>query len=435
MTFFSKRMTIWRLIAKEILHRKLNFALGVLSVMAASGIVVAQFTLLRAHDLSTERILHAKQAEAEVRLAKMEDDYRKYMKELGFNLLILPKDQDLTEFWQSGFASATMPESAVTKLANSETMLVRHLLPIVQQRIDWPEQKRRIILMGTRGEVPLAHRKPLEPMLLAVPLGKCVVGYELARDLGIKPGQTITLRGKALEVQKVRPERGTAEDATIWVGLADGQELLGLEGRLNAIDALKCHCKGVTPEQVRQQVADIFGGEVKVILRENNVTVRAKARDRAKAVHVEAMAAERAGRDRLRQSRESLAGVIVPAVLLAAAVWIGLLTLSNVRERATEIGILRAIGVRARSVVGVFFTRAMLTGLLGAALGYAAGLAVGVIVERSSPSLRVESAGALFEPLLLVIVLVAAPLLAMLASWAPAVLAGRQDPAVILARE
>jgi len=435
MSFFSKRMSIWRLIAKEILHRKLNFALGVFSVMAASGVVVAQFTLLRCHDLNTEQILHAKQEEAELRLAKMEDDYRKYMKELGFNLLILPKDQDLTEFWQSGFASTTMAESTVTTLANSKTMIVRHLLPIVQQRIDWPEQKRRIILMGTRGEVPLAHRKPREPMLLAVPTGKCVVGYELARDLGIKLGQTITLRGKSLEVQQVRIERGTAEDATIWVDLADGQELLGLEGRLNAIEALKCHCTSVLPGQLRQEVTSILGGQVKVVLRENKVTLRAKARDRAKAEHIAAMAAERASRNRLKQTRESLAGVIVPAVLLAAAVWIGLLALSNVRERQTEIGILRAIGVRGRSIVGVFFTRALVTGLLGAAIGYAAGLAVGVIVARSSPSLRVESSAVLFEPWLLVIVLVAAPLLAMLASWAPAVLAGRQDPAVILARE
>ena len=430
-----KRMTVWRLVGKEILHRKLNFALGVLSVMAASGVVVAQFTLLRAHDLSTERILHASQQQAELRLAKMEDDYRKYKKDLGFNLLILPKGQDLAEFWQSGFASTTMPESTVTDLANSGTALVQHLLPIVQQSIFWPEQKRNITLMGTRGEVPLAHRKPMEPMLLAVPPGKCVVGHELAQVLGIKQGQTITLRGTDFEVQQIRPRRGRADDSTIWVDLAAGQKLLGMEGRINAIEALKCHCKGVTVEQMRQEVAGMLDNKVQVVLRENEVTVRANARDRAEAEHLQAMAAERASRAELRSRRESLAGVMVPAVLLLAAVWIGLLALSNVRERATEIGILRAIGVRARSVVRVFFTRAMITGLLGAGLGYAAGLAVAVLVERSTPSLRVDSAAALFEPRLMAIVLVAAPLLAVLASWAPAMLAGRQDPAVILARE
>jgi hypothetical protein len=433
-----KRMTVWRLVGKEILHRKLNFALGMLSVMAATGVVVAQFTLLRAHDLCTEQLLQANQDEASRRLAKMVDDYRKYMKDLGFNLLILPRGQDLAEFWQSGFASTTMPEDTVTTLANSGTVLIQHLLPIVQQSIFWPEQKRNITLMGTRGEVPLAHRKPMEPMLLAVPLGKCVVGHELAQVLDIKPGQTITLRGTDFEVQQIRPRRGRADDSTIWVDLAAGQKLLGMERRINAIEALKCDgptCKVVTAEQMRQEVAGILGNQVQVVLRENEVTVRANARARAETEHEQAMTAQRASRAELRSRRESLAGVMVPAVLVLAAVWIGLLALSNVRERAAEIGILRAIGVRARAVVRVFFTRAIIMGLLGAAIGYAGGLTVAVLVERSSPSLRVDSAAALFEPRLLAIVLVAAPLLAMLASWAPAMLAGRQDPAVTLARE
>lgn len=152
-------MTVWRLIRKEISHRKLNFALGVVSVLVAVGVVVAQFTLLRAHDVRTEDLLHAKQVEADERLAVLEDDYRKYMKELGFNLLILPPDQDLTEFWEKGHATSTMPEENVRKLADSGSMLIRHLLPIVQQKVFWTEQKRRVILIGTRGEVPLAHRR------------------------------------------------------------------------------------------------------------------------------------------------------------------------------------------------------------------------------------------------------------------------------------
>ena len=124
-------MSVWRLIRKEILYRKLNFALGVVSVLVAVGVVVAQFSLLRAHDLCTEQLLDRKQARADVRLAKLEDDYRKYMKELGFNLLILPVGQDLTEFWEKGYATSTMPEENVRKLAESGTMMIRHLLPIV----------------------------------------------------------------------------------------------------------------------------------------------------------------------------------------------------------------------------------------------------------------------------------------------------------------
>lgn len=430
-----KRMTIFRLIRKEILHRKLNFALAVLAVACATGIVVAQFTVLRAHDLCTEEHLQRAQVRAERRLAGMENEYRKSMKKLGFNLLILPKDQDLTEFWQQGHATTTMPEDTVARLANSNTMLVRHLLPLVQQQVVWPEKLKLITLIGTRGEVPLAHRKPKEPMLLAVPEGECVVGAELARQLAIEPNQTLTLFGEEFRVQKVRARRGKADDAAIWVDLKAGQSLLGMEGRIHAIEALKCHCKGVTHEQLIAQVEGLLDNEVQVILRKNEVTARAEARNLAAEEHAEAIEAQRANRAELKGKREAMAGILVPAVLVIAAVWVGLLALGNVRDRQAEIGVLRAIGVRSRSVVGVFLARALFIGVLGAALGYAAGLGAGVLIERMTPSLRVASTAALMEPNLLLAALIAAPLLAMLSSWAPAVLAGRQDPAVILARE
>lgn len=68
-------------------------------------------------------------------------------------------------------------------------------------------------------------------------------------------------------------------------------------------------------------------------------------------------------------------------------------------------------------------------------MGYCAGLAAGVAAARIAPSLRVEAPSELFAPGLLAAVVVAAPVLAMLASWAPATMAARQDPAVILSKE
>ena len=58
-------MTIWNLLIREILHRKLNFALAVISVMVASGSLIGSVTLLRIHDIHTGRFLEQKQAELE----------------------------------------------------------------------------------------------------------------------------------------------------------------------------------------------------------------------------------------------------------------------------------------------------------------------------------------------------------------------------------
>ncbi|MHC4244593.1 MAG: hypothetical protein ACYSU4_19460, partial [Planctomycetota bacterium] len=147
-------MTIWRLVFSEILHRRMNFALGVLSVMVASASFIGSVTLLNIHDLRTSQILQDKQDELADRMAELTDVTRKAMLKLGFNVVILPKDQNLADWYADDYASKYMPEDYVHRLADSGIVTVRHFLPSIQQKIEWPERKRKIILVGTRGEVP-----------------------------------------------------------------------------------------------------------------------------------------------------------------------------------------------------------------------------------------------------------------------------------------
>ena len=175
-------MNLRRLIIQEILHNKLAFFVGIASVVLAVGVLSAQLTLLDAHDIQTAHILTEKEQKLSEDMRIMEDDYRKIMKDLGYNLLIMPKGQRLDNFYSDGYASIFMPEENVTALSESKIMTIRHLLPSIEQKIRWSEQSNRmIILMGTRGEVPVMHRDPKEPMLMAVPLGEIVLGFELIR--------------------------------------------------------------------------------------------------------------------------------------------------------------------------------------------------------------------------------------------------------------
>ena len=134
-------MSIRRLVLKEILHRKLNFALGLSSVIVAVACLVGALTLLSAHDIRTEGIVARKQAETDERMRGLEDDYRKIMKGMGFNVLILPKGQS-SDFWEHDFASKYMPEEYADRLAESGVMTIRHLLPSLQQKVKWPERMR-----------------------------------------------------------------------------------------------------------------------------------------------------------------------------------------------------------------------------------------------------------------------------------------------------
>src|SRR5205823_6600127 len=131
----------------------------------AVACLVGALTLLRAHDRRTEQLLDVRQAAAQKAGAELEDSIRKITIKLGFNVLILPEDQDLHELDVEGYASKTMPEEYATRLAKSGIVTINHLLPSVTKKLEWPEQKRTIILIGTKGEVPIHNRDEKKPIL------------------------------------------------------------------------------------------------------------------------------------------------------------------------------------------------------------------------------------------------------------------------------
>lgn len=426
-------MNLWRLVKREIACQKLNFSLGLLSVAAATGVVVASLTMLAAHDRHTGQILEAKQAVLEQELAAMRDDYRQIMKKLGFNLLILPASQSLDKFYTSGYVQEYMPEDYVHVLSNAGLMTIRHLLPTIEQRIEWPEQDgREVILVGTRGEVPVAHLAPKEPMQLAVAPGQVVVGHALAASMGLSEGSRITLMDEQFTVSQVRSERGTKEDITLWIELAKVQSMLGHPGQINTILALKCLCAGNKLSEIRTDLAGIMPG-VQVIEVDSRVITRAEARGRASEATERAVAAELANREVVRAELENLAAWLSPSVILGATLWIGLLALGNTRQRRGEIAILRAVGVKSGKVISLFLLRAVLLGTGGALAGYFAGLFAGGLSGEAAGGM--VSAAELFSPGMLALVVSGAALLSLLASWIPALMAGNLDPADVLREE
>jgi ABC-type lipoprotein release transport system permease subunit len=426
-------VTIWNLLIREILHRKLNFALAVLSVMVASGSLIGSVTLLRIHDIHTGKLLERKQAELEQRMAQLKDDTRKAMLKLGFNVVILPKDQNLSDWYADDFASKYMPEDYVNKLANSRIVTVRHFLPSLQQKIVWREYKRTIILVGARGEVPNLHKNPVKPLVQPVPPGTISLGYELHRSLGIKVGDTVELMGRKFTVHDCHKERGNKDDITAWIYLAEAQELLDKPGQINAILALECLCVGEEGLPIiRKEIASILPG-TQVIERGSEVIARAEARTKVEEQARVAIEKEIIAREDLRAVRERLASILTPVVVTACAVWIVILGFTNVRARREEIGILRAIGVRSREIMVMFVSRHILLGVLGGALGFVTGLLAAVYFSaaREGTQIRMTDMDLSWAGLILASVGGAAAL-AVIAGWIPTIVAARQDPADVL---
>jgi hypothetical protein len=445
-------MSTWYLVLREIGHRKLNFALGVLSVVIASAVLVAELGLLARHDANTAHLLARKQQQLQAELdvyrdaarqeaAAYDEEMRKITKGLGFNILILPKDQDLTHFYSEGYADKLMPEDYVHRLAAEPIVTVRHLLPILERKVDWPEQGRKIVLVGTRGEVPFLHKAPKQAIQDPVRPGEAILGHELARVTGLEPNDTLSFRGRDFRVREVYPERGSKDDITLWMNLAEAQEMLELEGKINAIMALECKCAWADLDRVQAELGKVLP-DTQIKELGQKALARARARreaalrgerrlEQARAHAKEVLAGERAARADLRGAIEGLAAIVVPLAVGGAVAWVALLTYTNVRQRRAEVGILRAIGVGSRKLLGVFVARASAVGLVGVVLGVAAGLAVARWTgEKASADVE---AGAGWLPI--VGVVLASPVLCALAGWVPATLAGRQDPAVVLSEE
>jgi putative ABC transport system permease protein len=425
-------MRLHRLVFREILHRKLSFTLGVVSAAAAVAGLVAALAMLQKHDARTDQIIAAREAETGRQMAKLQDDYRKVMLKMGFNVLILPKDQNLSDLYADDFASKYMPEEYATRLAKSRVATINHVLPSLQQKVKWPEHDRTVLLMGVRGEVYIQSSQQ-RPLLEPVAPGAMVLGHELARNLALTPGAKARFMGREFTVAKVNSERGNKDDITIWINLAEAQEMLAKPGLINGILALDCTCDTLDRlGRIRPEIARILP-ETQVIEYASQALTRAEARQRAADEARINIQREKESRATLRSEREALAAALVPVLVLGSSIWIGLLALANVRDRRGEIGILRALGLRSRQILLIFLGKAIVIGLAGACLGYVAGRWVGAM-WRDVPGAPVIKLP-LVELRLLLLVLVAAPLLAALASWLPAVYAAQQDPAVALKEE
>lgn len=429
-------MQLFRIAVQEMLFRRMSFLIGVASVAVAIGVLAGAMTMLEAHDVRTVQKLEEKEKALEKTVKDLNDELRKSMLKLGFNIIILPKAQNLGNFHADDFGVKTMPESNVEKLATAGVVTVRHFLPNLTQKVKWPERQRTIILVGSRGEVPNLHMSPKKEMVQPVPDGTMVLGYELQQSMGIKVGDKVKLMGREFTVNKSHPERGNKDDITAWIPLKDAQEMLGKEGQINSILALECVCALGNLPKIRRDIAAVLP-DTQVLEVGEKALARLEARQGIADKAKEAVEAEALLRQNLKLDREKFSMVLTVVLLLACALWIGFLALSNVRERRYEIGVLSAQGFRAGQILILVLSRALCIGFLGGVVGYGLGFlgGCGTTLYLDEFTFAQIPWSALLHPIHAVLMIVLALVLTMMSAWIPALLATRIDPAAILREE
>jgi hypothetical protein len=409
----------------------------------------------------TERMKH----ETEQVLAEMDKQTRRIMRDLGVNLRIVHRDTNMGNLY-TDFVAVDFPEEYVQRLATSDQIeTIVHLVATLQERIKWRE--RTCLLVGTlpvtteaqKGEEKTHMVQPVEP-------GTVLVGHELG--VGLKEGESIEVEGRAFKIAKIMPEYGGLQDVQLLLDLHDAQQVLNKPGRINQILALNCKCKGDRLSIIRQELESVLP-DTKVTEHKTQAEAREKQRDlveatrKAEVARVEATLArvaenrklaeathaaeiaraeanlarvvanrdrQAAGRQRQQQMLTRLIGITTPLVVLASALFVGLMTWMNVGERRPEIGVLRALGKTAWNIGSLFLGRSVLLGTIGGAVG----CLLGCFFTPLIGSLTMETSASLFRvaPQLIVATLVGAPLVSVMASYLPTLSAVSQDPALVL---
>lgn len=380
-------MLLLRMMLAEIVHRKGNFLSALIAVAAAVAISVGVITVCDASRRETVRL----------------------MRDMGFNLLIMPAGTDMTDFWSRSFAEGEMPEEYVHRLAGSNVMTVQHLVARLQKRITW--QGRDVLLTGVLPEVQMAGGPVKAPMGLQIESGTAYLGRHIAHSAAVVEGGTVEVLGRTLRVARVLPEQGSVDDIRIYAHLHEVQAMLGKPGRINEIEALQCLCDDkYTLDAIRADVRTALPG-----------------------VEVTELRSIAVARAETRKMVERFAGVLIPAVVLVATIWVGLAAMRNVNDRRAEIGILRALGVASQPIAALFLAKMTLIGLLGAGIGWLVGTMVAIHYGTEIFPVTAKSIAPLYG--LLGWALGGAALLSLIASWLPAMSAVMQDPADVLSEE
>lgn len=337
----------------------------------------------------------------------------------------LPNIKDI--FWRNnivGFAP----------LLGGEVMLngqpVNILGTFFNQPVDVPdEEDYRIGQQAVSPYWQVTGAWPQEPV---AEQPQTLAGQALAKRLGLKAGDRLTLQGEktaqTVTVSGILASGGD-EDNQLVMPLSIAQTLLGLPGKVQAIrvSALTVP-ENELSRRARENLDALNAEEYDLWYCTAFVSSIAHQLEEAISGSVvrpiwQVAASEGVVIDKI----QLLLAVVTLAALVAAAMGIASLMTSTIMERAKEIGLMKALGARQWQIMLLFYLEAASSGLLGGAAGCVAGWGL-----AKSIGLMLFDAPLNFAWVVVPCVLVMAVLIALIGTWFPARRIARLYPVEVL---
>lgn len=358
-----------------------------------------------------------------------EGEVSRQLSTLGANVLVLPREASLQDYYSADKSGYTLPEELVSEIYLAGLPGIEQLSPklSVAAKLEGRPTTLTGILPqsefqaksawqsasmfspkkhdGCKKAKTGAHADDHSPASLAskrsieqLKESEAVVGADVAEQAGLRPGESIELLGRSFQVLAVLPRTGTIDDSRVFAHLHTVQSLANAGENVSAIEIMAC-CEDASGDLVPK---------LRALL------------PTAKVVTISQVVETQVGVNRLMANTSWL--VLGVLIVVGGASLAGTI-MANVRERKREIGTLMAMGATPSFVLQMFLLKALVLGLIGGAVGAALGVGFAVFAGT-------QWAGAAIEPLpgLTLLAIAAAALVAVSAAIWPAQKAARLDP-------
>jgi putative ABC transport system permease protein len=383
------KMRLYQVVFKDILRRKKRVLYATIGVIIATMTVVGVITIASAGQ------------------ARIYSQLEKY----GANLSIIPATKSLN----TGLGDLTL--GTVTL---GDNYISEEKLPLIRQITD--DEIRRALKIEKGGNIATVAPQllvqsevkgasvifvgidPAEELLIKswweVGHGKfidgpeqAIIGSIAAELLQLNVGDVISLNQiNSVTVSGILSETGSGDDYQIFVPLALLQQSFNQQGLISAID-IRALCNACPVEVISDAINRAVPG--------------------VRAVAVKQVAAAEMGMlDKINKLMLALGAV----TLIVGGFGVVNTLMTSVHERIKDIGIMRAVGASRNQIIKAFIYEAVVIGIIGGLLGYAAG----TLLAYVTAPLIFEGTSVSFVPLYLPVSLALAILIAIISTLYPA---------------
>jgi putative ABC transport system permease protein len=273
------------------------------------------------------------------------------MKNMGHNLLILPKNANPIDTYLCTSKQLLFSEEVTNQMAKQMRLASRYYASVLQARE--VINGKTLILTGI---LPVHRRDETaekQHLVSEIPSGHARLGEAAARVLDVSAGAFINLHSQKFIVMEVYPSQGTIDDYRLYIPLADCQKLLGKPDRINVILAFLC-LHGTSQEGVsqyqRRKMNELFP----------NFQIITKLRIAQ-------------GRYLARMTTNRYLFYLLIIVFWITVIVIAMTGFQEVSERRREVGILLAMGARYPYIAGLYVFKLVIIAIIAGSAGFLIG--------------------------------------------------------------